>query len=62
VSAQEEPEALPLPKPIEWPKRATDPRPPANAKAKGSRRASGGAGARAVRPRKQPKRESGKPE
>ena len=62
----EEPEAQPVPKPIEWPKRATEPPPPlkaklnlkpkAKAKAKTPRRASGvAAGAKAARAPRKPK-------
>jgi hypothetical protein len=68
--AQVEPDAVPVPKPIEWPKRALDPRPPA--KPKSARRAKGAAktgaattGAATPRPKRPPrprKAESAKPE
>ena len=60
----EEPEAQPVPKPIEWPKRATEPPPPLKAKlklkpkakAKTPRRANGvAAGAKAARAPRKPK-------
>jgi hypothetical protein len=58
----EEPEAPPTPKPIEWPKRATEPPPPPKAKlkpkakAKTPRRTSGvAAGAKAARAPRKPK-------